>query len=129
MGADGDREVNHTTSTHPPDEVDDLCECSCVWAPPSEGRCVVRPVGAPHTPLRGVPTRCRVRQWTLVHLDVMTNMQRCGMAKNSVLSGDLLSGCGWCIMEHVGTTTQIERQKHVTYHQPDRSILLPHLPG
>lgn len=33
MGADGDREVNHTTSTHPPDEVDDLCECSCVWAP------------------------------------------------------------------------------------------------
>lgn len=39
MGADGDREVNHTTSTHPPDEVDDLCECSCVGSP-SEGRCV-----------------------------------------------------------------------------------------
>lgn len=49
MGADGDRGVNHTTSTHPPDEMDDLCECSCVWAPPRRGVCVVRPVGAPHT--------------------------------------------------------------------------------
>lgn len=38
MGADGDRGVNHTTSTHPPDEVDDLCEFSvCVWAPPRRG--------------------------------------------------------------------------------------------
>ena len=37
MGADGDREVNHTTSTHPPDEVDDLCELVCVWAPPRRG--------------------------------------------------------------------------------------------
>lgn len=55
MGADGDREVNHTTSTHPPDEMDDLCEFSVCVGSPSEGRCVVRPVGAPHTPLRGSP--------------------------------------------------------------------------
>ena len=54
MGADGDREVNHTTSTHPPDEVDDLCEFS-VCGLPLGGECVVRPVGAPHTPLRGYP--------------------------------------------------------------------------
>jgi hypothetical protein len=128
MGADGDREVNHTTSTHPPDEVDDLCEFSVCGLPLGGEVCGPPCRGSPHTP-PGVPTRCRVRQWTLVHLDVMTNIQRCGMAKNSVLSGDLFSGCGWCIMEHVGTTTQIERQKHVTYHQPDRSILLPHLPG
>lgn len=39
MGADGDREVNHTTSTHPPDEVDDLCEFS-VCGLPLGGECV-----------------------------------------------------------------------------------------
>ena len=54
MGADGDREVNHTTSTHPPDEVDDLCECSCVWAPLG-GEVCGPPCRAPHTPLRGSP--------------------------------------------------------------------------
>lgn len=56
MGADGDREVNHTTSTHPPDEVDDLCEFSVCVGSPSEGRCVVRPVGLPTHPSGGTHT-------------------------------------------------------------------------
>lgn len=86
MGADGDREVNHTTSTHPPDEVDDLCEFSVCGLPLGGEVCGPPCRGSPHTP-PGVPTRCRVRQWTLVHLDVMTNMQRCGMAKTRYCLG------------------------------------------
>lgn len=57
MGADGDREVNHTTSTHPPDEVDDLCECSCVCGLPLGGEVCGPPCrGSPHTPPGGTHT-------------------------------------------------------------------------
>lgn len=94
MGADGDREVKITQHPLIPRMRWMICVSVAVCGLPLGGEVCGPPCrGSPHTP-PGVPTRCRVRQWTLVHLDVMTNIQRCGMAKNSVLAGDLLSGSG-----------------------------------